>query len=60
MKPIYNSNTGRTRRPRKTQRAIGMMSYQLRKEVEKYGVTKLAVGMTLLSLGVDVVALNLR
>lgn len=58
--PIYSTNPAKKRRPRKTIRPVGMMPKQLKADVEKYGINKLALGMTLLSLGVDVINLNIR
>ena len=60
MKPIYSTNPTKTKRPRKSVRPIGMMPRQLKADVEKYGISKLALGFTLLSLGVDVINLNIR
>lgn len=60
MTPIYNSTTGATKRPRIRKRNIGEMPSHLRREISKYGVNKIALGMTLLSIGVDVLNLNLR
>lgn len=58
--PIYSTNPTKNKRPRKSVRPIGMMPRELRKDVEKYGISKLALGFTLLSLGVDVINLNIR
>lgn len=60
MKPIYTTNTSKRIRPRKTIRPLGVMSRQLKADVQKYGISKIALGFTILSLGVDVVNLNLR
>lgn len=58
--PIYSTNPTKKRRPRKTVRPIGMMPRSLKADVEYYGITKIALGMTLISIGVDVVNLNIR
>lgn len=60
MTPLYNSTTGATKRPRIRKRNVGEMPKQLQKELQKYGVDKIALGMTLISIGVDVLNLNLR
>lgn len=60
MTPLYNSTTGRAKRPRTRKRNIGEMPLHLRREISKYGVDKIALGMTLISIGVDVLNLNLR
>lgn len=57
---LYNSSTGRKRRPRKAVRAVGVMSRQLKIEVERYGITKLSTGLMLIGMGINVVSLNLR
>lgn len=58
--PIYSTNPSKNKRPRKSVRPIGMMPRTLKADVERYGISKLALGMTLLSIGVDVVNLNIR
>lgn len=60
MKPLYNSATGATKRPRIRKRNVGEIPAHLRNEVKKYGVDKIALGMTLIGLGIDVLNLNLR
>jgi len=60
MTPIYNSTTGATKRPRIRKRNIGEMPLHLRREISKYGVNKIALGMTLIGLGIDVLNINLR
>ena len=59
-KPIYNSETGRTRRPRIRKRKVGEMPRDLRSQAIKYGITTLSVGLCLIELGVQVTNLNLR
>ena len=57
-KPLYNSNTGRTARPRIAPKRLGVMSRELKAEVLKYGITKMDVGMCLIGLGVNVITLS--
>lgn len=57
-KPLYNSNEGRVARPRKQKRKIGEMPAYLKAEAARYGITKIALGMSLISLGVDVTKLT--
>lgn len=58
MKPIYNSNKGRTARPRKACRQVGVMTKQLLTDAKKYQISKLEIGMTLIGLGVNVLMLG--
>lgn len=63
MKPIYNSSTGRVRRPRKKTRPVGVMPKHLAQELagmDKVQGLALKMGamMTLVSLGVDVINLG--
>lgn len=60
MKPIYSSNPNKCKRPRKSVRPIGMMPRTLKADVERYGISKLALGMTLINLGINVINLNIR
>lgn len=59
-KPIYNSESGRTRRPRIRKRNLGEMPKDLRSQAIKYGITTLSVGMCLIELGVQVTNLNFK
>jgi len=63
MKPLYNSNTGRTKRPRKTERKIGQMPRHLKNELESMGIAdrtmfKITASMALINLGIDVLKLG--
>lgn len=60
MTPLYNSEKGKIKRPRIRKRNIGEMPKALREEAQKLGISKMAVGLTLLNLGIDVLQLNLR
>ncbi len=60
MKPLYNSETGRTRRPRIRRRNIGEMPKGLQAQALKYGITTLSVGMCLIEIGVQVTNLNFK
>lgn len=60
MKPIYSTNQTKKIRTRKSVRPIGVMSRELKENVQRYGITKIALGFTLINLGVNVVVLNLR
>ena len=59
MTPIYNSNIGRTKRPRKEVKGVGQMSRDLRSEVSKMTKTelqnfKLQSRIYLLNLGINI------
>lgn len=60
MKPIYSTNPTKNKRPRKSVRPLGVMSRQLKADVERYGISKISLGLTLINLGVNVVNLNFR
>lgn len=63
MTPIYNSNIGRTKRPRKEVRGVGQMSRDLRSEVSKMTNTelqslRLQSKIYLLNLGINIKLLS--
>lgn len=65
MKKIYNSSNGRTCRPRKTARPIGVMSQELRKEIKELSQSEgaqfhLVAMIGLVNLGVDVFKLSIH
>lgn len=60
MKPLYNSNTGRTKRPRKTERKVGQMPRHLKNELELMGkadrtIFKVTASLALINLGVNLI-----
>lgn len=63
MKPLYNSTKGRTARPRKPIREIGIMPSHLKNELsrmEKFECIAFQIGasMAVLNLGVDVLNIH--
>lgn len=56
MTKIYNSATGRTARKRKTCRPIGVLTQELREELQTIG--RPAIWSTLINLNVDVLKLK--
>lgn len=63
MKALYNSEKGRTRRPRKRIRNLGEMPRHLRNELSIMGRTeramfKITASMALINLGVNVLKLG--
>lgn len=60
MKPLYNSNTGRTKRPRKVARKIGEMPKHLQNELAIMGkaeatMLKITASFALINLGVNLI-----
>ena len=59
MQPIYNSATGKLRRPRKVKRSIGQMPKHLLNELASMNLIertsfKIAASFAVLNLGVDI------
>ena len=60
MKPLYNSNKGRTKRPRKVARKIGEMPKSLQKELTSMSkaeatMFKITASFALINLGVNLI-----
>ena len=63
MKALYNSEKGRMKRPRKTERKVGQMPRHLQNELELMGraertMFKITASLALINLGVDVLKLG--
>lgn len=63
MKPLYNSTAGKLRRPRKTGRALGQMSRELKRELTNISLNeatmfKIGASLAIINLGVDIALLG--
>lgn len=63
MKPLYNSNKGRTARPRKEVRKVGQMPKSLMDELKSMSPAqsvafKITAAFGLINLGVDILKLS--